>query len=635
MSNHQRQRYRAADAFHIFVICFVTVAVLILTTLGYGILLPRYEASLTETRSRLTTVLAESVADDIRRGSIVLAQTRLSRLSGVGGISGTELTGINETTPSRGLNQIVYDHLIFSGSQDSTPLARLFVFYSADEERLAKKGLLLLLSATILTALGMFLCLAYIGQRLLIEPLRQVAHNVRMSDDSQEITIPRVSPIEVLDVIEAHNQRLATIKTLNDEKAQLNQRAAVSRMTQMLAHDVRKPFSILRMGLNLLQDAPTPDAVKSIIHRLIPEVEKATGQVNGLIADVMEIGSPPVSSGMEPLDPTALIEAALLDVVQVFPTADIEFSYDLTHKHRVSAHPRKVVRIFSNILTNAIEALGHSVVGTGQIWFRTRDIDGFVEFCIGNSGSIIPADDLKKLFDAFFTSGKKSGTGLGLAIAQKVVTDHGGRIWCKSHTSSEHTGGMVEFYFTLPITTEVVSLGSPTNLPKHTRDIAGRLIAPSQELPVSEPAIFCKIADPLVIEDPRSSTGDWTTKTDPSQKLPAVLVVEDNPFILDAWMETLSKDSIAHGVASPENLLQMLAEDPDFVHRLTCVVTDLHFDNSTRNGLDVGRMIKRHRSNLPVFLSSDGWVSAEELAESIDKVIPKEALTFSRLLGFL
>ena len=140
MSNHQRQPYRAARAFHIFVICFVLVALLILTTLGYGVWLPRYQAGLSETRSRLTSVLAESVADDIRRGNIVLAQTRLSRLSGIGGISATELTGIDETRGSRGLNQVVFDHFIFSGSKDSTPLARLFVFFSADEERLAKRG---------------------------------------------------------------------------------------------------------------------------------------------------------------------------------------------------------------------------------------------------------------------------------------------------------------------------------------------------------------------------------------------------------------------------------------------------------------------------------------------------------------
>jgi hypothetical protein len=55
------------------------------------------------------------------------------------------------------------------------------------------------------------------------------------------------------------------------------------------------------------------------------------------------------------------------------------------------------------------------------------------------------------LFDAFFTNGKKSGTGLGLAIAHKLVTAHGGRIWCTSSVTPEHPEGKVEFFFTLPV----------------------------------------------------------------------------------------------------------------------------------------------------------------------------------------
>jgi signal transduction histidine kinase len=86
----------------------------------------------------------------------------------------------------------------------------------------------------------------------------------------------------------------------------------------------------------------------------------------------------------------------------------------------------------------------------GNLWIRTSEQEGFVEFTLGNGGSFIPAESLSKLFDAFFTSGKRGGTGLGLAIAKTIVEAHGGSIRCVSEKTEEHPTGLVEFTFTLP-----------------------------------------------------------------------------------------------------------------------------------------------------------------------------------------
>ena len=59
----------------------------------------------------------------------------------------------------------------------------------------------------------------------------------------------------------------------------------------MLAHAVRKPFSILRMGLGMLGTAKDPAAVKIILAGLVLEIDKTLRSGDGLIADVMEVGS--------------------------------------------------------------------------------------------------------------------------------------------------------------------------------------------------------------------------------------------------------------------------------------------------------------------------------------------------------
>ena len=260
------------------------------------------------------------------------------------------------------------------------------------------------------------------------------------------------------------------------EVIRIEKLAAVAGMTQMLAHDVRKPFSILKMGLTMLGNAKDPAGVKRVLSRLVPEIDKAVSSVDGLISDVMEVGSTSSQLIQEPASPEAIIEATLDETFRIYPKSKIAIAYDLGHRDMVNVHVQKVRRVFSNIVGNAVQAMKCE----GAMWFKTREYDGWTEFRIGNSGSSIPPESLPKLFDAFFTSGKKGGTGLGLAIAQKVVQAHGGKIWCESDRTPAYPEGMVEFCFTLP-----VAMGhrckTTDNLPANSSEVMQALLAPSAQ----------------------------------------------------------------------------------------------------------------------------------------------------------
>jgi signal transduction histidine kinase/ActR/RegA family two-component response regulator len=259
----------------------------------------------------------------------------------------------------------------------------------------------------------------------------------------------------------AIRERQMRLRELEHEKAR-----AIAQMTQMLAHDVRKPFSILEMGMELISRAKDPEDLKKSLATLKQEMGKAMTSVNGLITDVMEVGSTATELIQEPVSPESLIESTLGEIFRIYPKADISIAYDLGHTHMTNVHAQKVGRVFSNIVGNSVQAIKYK----GQIWFKTKEENGFIEFCLGNSGSFIPAESLPKLFDAFFTSGKQGGTGLGLAIAQKVVTAHGGRIWCESVKNAEYPLGKVEFFFTLPVASGALNKTTAT-LPAHSREI--------------------------------------------------------------------------------------------------------------------------------------------------------------------
>ena len=113
--------------------------------------------------------------------------------------------------------------------------------------------------------------------------------------------------------------------------------------------------------------------------------------------------------------------------------------------------------------------------------------------------------------------------------------------------------------------------------------------------------------------------------------MPEVLVVDDCPFILDAWVDALSPAAKVHVMASLEDLEARLSSDTCFLSRLSLVVTDMHLDGSAGDGLDVGRRIKGARPEIEVLLSSDGLFTNADLMGAIDGVIGKDPVSFQEL----
>ena len=192
---------------------------------------------------------------------------------------------------------------------------------------------------------------------------------------------------EVKSLVDAYQQMVTALRNTASIEVEHERALAIARTTQMLAHDVRKPFSILSMGLSSLAGAKDMQGAKAVIDRLIPEVERALKSVNGLIMDVMEVGSTSEQALLEAVSPDSLIEASLLDIFRLFPHAHINVEYALKHTRMVQADTEKVIRVFLNILSNAVQASPANC----QIWVYTRTLTvgdkEYTEFRLGNANS--------------------------------------------------------------------------------------------------------------------------------------------------------------------------------------------------------------------------------------------------------
>lgn len=233
-----------------------------------------------------------------------------------------------------------------------------------------------------------------------------------------------------------------------NEYIEMERNKAIASLTQMLAHDVRKPFSLLSAGMLLIESASSLEQIQKFLPNLRKSLNKSLISVNSMLSDIMHFGS---ENRIETASysPKCLITDSLEEISHVYEGANIDLEFFWSHSHLASCDPEKMKRVVSNIIGNACQAMK----GVGKLWVKTEEDDGMIYFTLRNSDSYIPPEERANVFEAFYTKGKKAGTGLGLAIAKKIVEDHSGKISVSSNVDQK----TVEFTFTLPASQEIDS----------------------------------------------------------------------------------------------------------------------------------------------------------------------------------
>jgi signal transduction histidine kinase len=107
----------------------------------------------------------------------------------------------------------------------------------------------------------------------------------------------------------------------------------------------------------------------------------------------------------------------------------VERDYDPT-LGKLTVHGAELNQVWTNLLDNAIDALG----GSGQITITTRADGDCAEIDIADDGPGIPTEIRDRVFDPFFTTKDVgSGTGLGLDTARRIIVErHHGSLTLES-----------------------------------------------------------------------------------------------------------------------------------------------------------------------------------------------------------
>ena len=131
-----------------------------------------------------------------------------------------------------------------------------------------------------------------------------------------------------------------------------------------------------------------------------------------------------------------------------------ESKAEITHDNlpTVCADPDQMVRVFQNLISNAIKYKKPQFPPRIHISAKKDTQKNEYIFSVEDNGIGMDPQYTSKIFDIFrrlHTIDEYEGTGIGLAIFKRIIERHGGRIWVESKLGEGST-----FYFTLPILNE-------------------------------------------------------------------------------------------------------------------------------------------------------------------------------------
>jgi len=193
-----------------------------------------------------------------------------------------------------------------------------------------------------------------------------------------------------------------------------------------IAHDFNNLLTTILGGISLAKDS------RDFSH--LEDSEKSCLAAKGLTKQLLTFakGGTSVQTVLAPV-------TVLKDAVRVASAgASTEVTVDVAPATgNVLGDRAQLLQVFQNLVVNAIQAMPEG--RSSHVWLRASDTTlgegevsalpagNYVKFEVQDDGCGIPAENIAKIFAAFFTT-KEHGTGLGLATVLDVVRKHGGQI---------------------------------------------------------------------------------------------------------------------------------------------------------------------------------------------------------------
>ncbi|MFL5764852.1 MAG: ATP-binding protein [Bacteroidia bacterium] len=330
-------------------------------------------------------------------------------------------------------------------NKDGKLLAYLNLPYFAKQSELEKEisGFLVALINIYVLLFAFSILIAIFISNYVTKPLKLIQDklsNIKLGKTNEPIEWKEND--EIGSLVSEYNRMIAELSKSADLLAKSERESAWREMAKQVAHEIKNPLTPMKLSVQHLQRTwkdKSPD-IEEKMNRLTKMIIEQIDTLSTIATEFSNFAKMPKAS-LEKIN----VRQTLQNAISLFHESEnvnIEFRNENGEEAYVLADKEQLLRVFNNLLKNAVQAIPESK--DGKIVVRLeREKDKFL-ISITDNGSGIPDDVLDKIFVPNFTT-KTGGMGLGLAMVKSIVETAGGRIWFETKTGSGTT-----FYVALP-----------------------------------------------------------------------------------------------------------------------------------------------------------------------------------------
>ena len=200
---------------------------------------------------------------------------------------------------------------------------------------------------------------------------------------------------------------------------------AASTLALGLAHEIKNPLTILKTFSEFLPEKFKEEDFVNKFSKIIPA---EVNRINDIVHKLLEFSKP-----TPPTLKSENICDIIIETLELMSNDFLKRRIKLIeecgdHDLRVCVDAAQIKQVLFNVILNSLD----SMPSGGKIYISVKAKDAKqIEIILKDEGHGIPKNDIKNIFNPFFTT-KDEGTGLGLAISHQIIKNNKGEIEIES-----------------------------------------------------------------------------------------------------------------------------------------------------------------------------------------------------------
>jgi signal transduction histidine kinase/CheY-like chemotaxis protein len=296
------------------------------------------------------------------------------------------------------------------------------------------------------------------------------------------------------------NRRSVILTSRNVTAAETASRGK-DRFLSVFSHELRSPLNAILGWNRILALKRTADAEVTAISARMEQSARAQLKMLNDLVDLGRIETGKLRVEARPLQ-LAKVVAAALDLAS--PTAAAKGVSLRTQFEpgagQLRGDPDRLQQVVTNLLSNALKFTGSG----GEVAVCLRDVAGFAQLSVEDTGQGIAPALLPRVFDRFRHAVNSGGLGLGLTLVREIVTLHGGSV----SAESAGVGHGARFVVRLPVRQARRSVDGHAVAPARSAAGSASLDGLSVLVVDDDPDARGVLAETLKLEGARVSAAD-------------------------------------------------------------------------------------------------------------------------------